>query len=90
MENRDKEMKLLKLKSIIGLIIFGASIVGAYFYISHALFGLISIFGLLIGWIVFSVNHTKLYSIKLDLITAEYITGKIQRDNQKEAENNPT
>lgn len=78
-----KEIKQLRIKSWIGLAIFSISIVTAYFYLNHLIIGGISIIGMLVGWFVFSKNHTAITTIQLRQITNEYIKYKIQKNNKQ-------
>lgn len=79
MENNETEIKALRTKSYIGLTIFTVSIIGAYFKLNHPVYGLISIIGLIAGWLIFSTNHTKITSIKLRQITNEYLQEKFKK-----------
>lgn len=79
----DKEIKKLRVKSLIGLFIFAISIITAYFYLNHLLIGGISIIGMLVGWFVFSKNHTAITSIQLKQITTEYLEYKLNKNNKK-------
>lgn len=75
----EKEIKALRIKSLIGLFIFTLSIVIAYFYLNHLVIGGISIVGMLIGWFIFSKNHTAITKIQLKKITDEYIQDKFKK-----------
>lgn len=79
MENQEK-IKSLRIKSIVGLVLFNLSLVFAYFYINHALLGLISIVGMAIGWFIFSKNHTEITSLKIKSITEKYLREKFQNE----------
>lgn len=79
MENIEKKIKSLRIKYLIGLAIFCISIVGAYFYLSNAVFGLISIVGMVVGWFIFSTHHTQITALKIKAITNEYLREKFKR-----------
>ena len=67
------EIKTLRKKSWIGLCLFTIGIISGYFYINNLILGLLSIIFMLIGWYIFSDNHTKISSIKIKQITQEYL-----------------
>lgn len=75
-----EQISKLKLKSLIGLTLFTISIITAYFYLNHLIIGAISIVGMVVGWFVFSTNHTEITKIKLKQITDEYIKEKFKND----------
>lgn len=70
------QIKTLRIKSLIGLLIFTISIITAYFYLNHVIIGAISIITMLVGWFVFSKNHTAITTIQLKQITNEYLQDK--------------
>lgn len=76
---KQQNIKSLRTKSIIGLVVFNLSLVLAYFYLNNAILGLISIIGMTIGWFVFSKNHTEITSLKIKAITEDYLREKFEK-----------
>ena len=79
MENQKQILNSLRIKSFIGLSIFLISVIGGYFYLNHSIIGLLTILGMIVGWIIFSHNHTKISSLKIQAITKEYLKDKFKR-----------
>ena len=73
-----EKISKLRIKSLIGLSLFMISIITAYFYLNHLIIGGVSIIGMLVGWFVFSNNHTAITKIRLKQITDEYIKEKFK------------
>lgn len=74
-----KVYKVLRKKSLCGLIIFIISIVVLYFYINNLLIGILGIISLITGWFIFSNNHTKIASLQIKSITDEYLKEKFKK-----------
>lgn len=79
----NKEIKKLRIKSLVGLAIFTISIITAYFYLNHLIIGGISIINMLVGWFMFSKNHTAITTIQLKQITNEYLQDKFIKKSNK-------
>lgn len=76
MKHKETDMKKLQVKARIGLFIFTISVIGCTMYLNHVVLGLVSILGLLGGWLLFSTNHTKITLLKLKEITQNHIRSK--------------
>lgn len=73
-KNIDNDINQYKMKSYIGIIIYtlGIMLLCLFFYkIANSLVGFIGIIMLLVGWFIFSKNHTEITKIKLRMIAKE-------------------
>lgn len=75
----NKEIKKLRINSYIGLFIFMTSLIMCYEFLGHVYLGFLSIIMLVIGWFIFSKNHTTITKIQLKQITDEYLKDKLKK-----------